>query len=474
MGGTKARVSAAAILAGAISLTGCSTIGGMFSSSSDVPVGQTGNVSGFLGGVVADEPQAALAGRTVLSAGGNAADAATAIGFTLAVTLPSRAGLGGGGACLVYNPSTTGPGGGAPEAVMFTSVAPANPGAADRPAGVPMVARGLFAMQARYGSRPVETLIVPAEQYARFGVPVSRALLRDLAVVAGPLSADPGARQTFFPNGSPIAEGQTLLQPELGGTIAQLRLSGVGDLYQGLIARRLAEGMPSVGGGLTVADMRNALPRVAPPLIVNATGYDKVAFLPAPEAGGVATAAAAIALVKQPGNIENARQLSINTAAAFRRGGVAAESLLAENPPPGTLGPLPASTTFGAVDQYGGAVMCAESMGNLFGTGRVAPGTGILLAASPAKTPQPLLSLAMMYAPTGQAFRAMAGGSGQEGAPLAAALGLAAGLTGKLPAIPPEPGRANVIACPSYLPPNSASCRWAADPRSLGLAAGSN
>ena len=66
---------------------------------------------------------------------------------------------------------------------------------------------------------PFEGLIVPAEQLARFGTPASRALVRDIALVAGPLLADPNARAVFSQNGTPLAEGQTLLQPDLAATL---------------------------------------------------------------------------------------------------------------------------------------------------------------------------------------------------------------------------------------------------------------
>src|ERR1700710_2630552 len=89
----------AGVLALGLLVASCSAL----TSVKDTMLGTSsggGPIEGFLGGVTADEPRAVLAGRQVLASGGNAADAATAVAFALAVTLPSRAGLGGGGACV--------------------------------------------------------------------------------------------------------------------------------------------------------------------------------------------------------------------------------------------------------------------------------------------------------------------------------------------------------------------------------------
>ena len=188
------------VLALGLATAGCSTldtaansVGNAITGGGGPPPGTPGYVSGFLGGVSADEPRAALVAREVLSGGGTAAEAAVAAAFMLSVTLPSRAGLGGGGACLAYDPDKASVNGGVPEAVLFVPPpgggSAAGPGA--RPAAVPMMARGLYALFARYGRRPFESLTIYAEQSARFGIPVSRALARDLAVVAGPLAGDP-------------------------------------------------------------------------------------------------------------------------------------------------------------------------------------------------------------------------------------------------------------------------------------------
>jgi gamma-glutamyltranspeptidase/glutathione hydrolase len=472
-------IRTAILLTALLSGTACSTFNSVkneFFGGSNVAQDGPERITGFIGAVVADEPLAALAGREVLALGGNAADAAVAVGFTLAVTLPSRAGLGSGGACLAYNPSRDGPGQGSPEAILFTPRAPQGvPAGADRPAAVPMLPRGMFALHARYGSKPFEGLLGSAEQMARFGVPISRTLVRDIALVAGPLSQDPNARAVFTPGGRPLQEGATLRQPDLGATISSLRTAGVGDLYQGALARKLEQASRLAGGPLSLNELRAALPQTGGPLVVQA-GRDMVAFLPPPADGGLAAAAAFQSLQKNPADMAAAQARAVGAALQNRSSGGDPRAILAAAPSGGSLPVLPASTAFTVLDRNGNAVTCALTMDNLFGTGRIAPGTGLLLAASPTTYGMPLLSAGIVWNANVRGFRAEVGGSGQEGAALAVAVGLTNALNSNraMPVAVPEPGRANAIACSRYLPDSDGSCNWATDPRGSGLAAASN
>lgn len=466
----------AALLALALLLPACGTLesaGNALGGGNQPQAGEQGFVRGFLGGVAAEEPRAALVARNILSAGGSAADAAVAAGFTMAVTLPSRAGLGGGGACLVLNPRR-----GDVEAIVFPpGQRVAAPMGADRPAAVPMMARGLFALHARSGRRPFEELLAPAEQAARLGTEVSRALALDLAAVAGPLLADPYAAAIFGPSGQPLATGERLVQPDLGATIGTLRTAGVGDLYQGGLARRMEEASAPAGGGLTAAELRAGLPRVVPPLQIR-VGSDLVSFLPPPADGGLAAAAAFGAL--QAGatpQAADARGLAV--ARAWRQQGGDPAALLAASVPAETAPPLlPASAGLVVIDRDGMAVSCAFTMNNLFGTGRVAPGTGVLLAAAPGigQVQPPLLAAAIAHNANIRAFRAAVAGSGQQMAPIAVALPLAQALRGAdaptAVAGVPEPGRAQLLTCTNYLPGRPEACTGATDPRGAGLALG--
>ncbi|MGC8477508.1 MAG: gamma-glutamyltransferase [Acetobacteraceae bacterium] len=430
------------------------------------PLGAPAAATGpFQGAVVAPEPEAALVGRQVLAAGGDAADAAVAMGFTLAVTLPSRVGLGGSGACLSFTP------GGMPRAVLFPpQPAPLPPAAAaDRPAALPGFARGMYLLHATAGHLPFGPLLRPAADAARRGVPVSRVLAADLRVVATPLLADPAARALFAgPDGAPLRAGQVLRDPALAATLQRLGRVGVGDLYQGLLSRLLVQDAAAAGGPMTAAGLRATRAWLAAPIVLPA-GRARAAFLPPPADGGLAAAAAFQALRAAPSGLAAAQARALAVAAAWRAGQGAPAALLADaNLPAAGLGPLPASTSFLAVDRKGGAVACATTMGNLFGTGRVLPQLGFLLGASPARTPPPLLAAAMAWDPGRKRLLAAVAGSGQDGAGMAVGAALADALASGVP-MPrpvPAPGRAQVILCPH----GAARCTAAHDPRGFGLA----
>lgn len=470
------------ILAGlaALGLGGCETLASLnpFAGAGPQP-GTPGFVRGFLGGVATEDPAAALVARNVLAAGGSAVDAAVAAGFTMAVTLPSRVGLGGGGACLVFDPAKAGV-----EAVVF----PAGPRSlvppgSDRPAAVPLLARGLFAVHTRLPRRPFEELVAPAEQAARFGSEVSRALADDLAAVAGPLLADPNARAVFArPDGQPRAAGDPLTQPELAATLGALRIGGVGDLHQGQLARRLEEASAQAGGGLTIDELRAALPALLPPLLLPARGPDRIAFLPPPADGGLAAAGSWSALAAGQSAVQ-AQDRGLAVAAAARQGlGQGQPQALLGQPlsPASDMQLLPASAGLVVFDRDGAAVSCAFSLNNLFGTGRMVPGMGFLMAAAPnTGTVRPaLLSAALAYNPNLRAFRLAAAGSGQQAAPMAVAGPAWQQLMrGVLPAeavaqAVPEPGRVQLGACLNYLPGPPGRCTAVTDPRGNGVALG--
>ena len=375
-------------------------------------VGTVGHVRGFLGGAAADEPRAALIARDVLSAGGGAVDAAVALYFTLAVTLPSSASLGGGGACVVFDKKSK-----TIEALDFLARAPARIGpSAARPSAVPMNPRGMFALHAKYGRLRWEQLVSPAANLARFGNPLSRALARDLYAAEGPLAADRESRRIFTrPDGSIVREGDIIEQLDLAVVLSLVRRAP-GAFYSGPFARKLVKAVKEAGGTLTIEDLRSAFPKWRPTVAVN-NGLLTAHFAPTP--AGVTAAQMWTALTKvesyRSAGQEERPHLFAETAMRVFAGRAAwsADGLNIEGPlddlvslphveammsgyssdrhrPAASLKPPPArrrdqgaATSFVVADRNGSAVACAFSMNNLFGTGRIAPGTGIMLAAAP-------------------------------------------------------------------------------------------
>lgn len=385
-------------------------------TQAELSKGTIGYVAGAFGVVSSEEPQAALVARDILSAGGTAADAATAMGFTLAVTMPSAGSLGGGGVCLVRSSR-----GGKPEVIDFLPRAPKSiPSDTERPSAVPATPRGLFLIHSRYGTLSWEQVISPAEKLARFGFNVPRALAMPLGQVADALLRDRQAASVFQrKDGGILQEGDFLKQPELAAVLGGFRSRGVGDFYLGNDAAALVKAVVEAGGSLSVDDLRDYRPIERSPLSFDWEKRTTWHFAGPPSAGG-AVAAEMMAILMHGARFEKAdgplrehllaeaakrafadRMKNMQADGTYRSdaAGLVAESYvtkLSDGIADDKATPLaslvqspvdwpetPAAVSFAVIDMRGGAAACTLTMNNIFGNGRMLPGYGIMMAAAP-------------------------------------------------------------------------------------------
>lgn len=422
--------------------------------SSDSPTHKHFSFASPNGGiVVADEPQAALIGRDILARGGNAVDAATASAFALSVTLPSRASLGGGGACLV-SPSHK-------EARAFLFLPPPASGTGTRPAGVPMMARGLYMMQVHYGHVQFADLLTPAINLSHYGFTVSQTLSDDLNAVRIPLSADDIALSTFGKNdGSLVQTGDLLTQPRLTAFLSRLKLIGVGDLYNGALSEVFTTEANQAGAGLSRNDLRQSLPQEEAPLTLD-DGHYHFTFLPPPADGGLGVAMAYKYHIPAEEAVSAWRMQNLESQRA-------AQNALKNKtlPSGGALPPLPASSSLIVTDRTGMVVACNFSENNLFGTGRIAGSTGIVLAASPINYPKPLLNATILHESTTGKLVAALASSGQNDAAQETANALSNITAHQNPRLHhTQDGQLNLIDC------SGQTCQGSVDSASHGLSA---
>ncbi|CAN0426652.1 unnamed protein product, partial [Discosporangium mesarthrocarpum] len=505
------------IFASILVLSGC---------TSDAPeTGDLGFVEGFLGGVMADEPRAALIGRDTLSAGGSAVDALVAAYFTMAVTLPGTAGIGGGGVCIVYDPTLE-----RADAFEFLPGAPSSP---DARFAIPGNVRGMFAVHARYGILNWQSLLLPAERLARDGYPVSRAFAREIDANAARLEQHPETARALGVVQSAIREATLLEQFQLSTMLSAIRVRGAGDFYQGASARQFVEAVRQAGGEITLEDMRAYLPRLQAPLtakVDNDTYYvsggggivagrvltmlmHDTLYADADDGGArahllVETSRRAYAAAASGGEISISRDTAAQLMAGYDADRRSAAPAGADAlPEAGAASQNGASLV--AVDQYGQVAACGFTMGAPFGTAVLAPGTGILLApadAASASVSQPA-AMAVVNLVSEQTFFGAAIGGGSpvslartaadvrlRGVPVDAAIAAARlydparpdtvfhepemepGAAERLGALGyplesvPKLGRINGFYCPDGLP-RTPVCAFVSDPRGFGLAA---
>jgi gamma-glutamyltranspeptidase / glutathione hydrolase len=251
--------------------------------------------------VVAEEPDAADVGVNVLKRGGNAIDAAVAVGFALAVTHPFAGNIGGGGFMLIRFA------GGRSTFIDFREQAPArasrdmyldasgNPTSDTidgwRAAGVPGTVRGFELAQSKYGRRKWAEVIAPAIKLARRGFPVPTTMVKSLEAESSRLEKDPESRRILLNNGQNFKEGDRLTQPELAKTLARIARNGPREFYEGETGQRLASEMAADGGLVTLDDLRNYRAVERTPLTgsYQSRKYGELAILtaPPPSSGGI-------------------------------------------------------------------------------------------------------------------------------------------------------------------------------------------
>ncbi|NJK99777.1 MAG: gamma-glutamyltransferase [Spirulinaceae cyanobacterium SM2_1_0] len=256
-------------------------------------------VMGVAGMVASQEAIASRVGRSILAAGGNAVDAAVAIGLALAVTLPRAGNLGGGGFMLIHPAATR-------ETIaldyrekaplaasreMFLDAAgnadPEQSRDSHLAVGVPGTVAGFALALARYGTFTWAEVLQPAIALAEQGFPVSQDLHESLAFARARLSRSPASRAAFFkPDGSLYAIGETLVQPDLARTLRLLASEGPSAFYQGAIALAIADDMAANGGLITQADLARYQPVIRQPVRGRYRGYD-IESMPPPSSGGV-------------------------------------------------------------------------------------------------------------------------------------------------------------------------------------------
>jgi gamma-glutamyltranspeptidase/glutathione hydrolase len=266
----------------------------------DDHIGQAQTVVAKNGMVVAQEAIAARIGAAVLEQGGNAVDAAVAVGFALAVTYPRAGNLGGGGFMLIHLASGT------DTAVDYRETAPAaitrgsfldTQGNADPQKsrdsalaiGVPGTVEGLAFAEQRYGSRhfTLAELIAPALKLAREGTPVTD----DIADVSGNmlerLKRWPSTAKIFLkPDGTPLTPGEPLVQSDLANVLEAIATDGPNAFYRGPIAEKIAAAVQAAGGVMTVDDLLGYSAYEREPVRGTYRGYDVVS-MPPPSSGGV-------------------------------------------------------------------------------------------------------------------------------------------------------------------------------------------
>lgn len=380
------------------------------------------------GMVATQEALASDIGLKILKDGGNAVDAAVAVGFALAVTLPRAGNIGGGGFMMVYDAKQ-----GKTVALDYREKAPSS---ASRDmyldkdgnavsdlsryhglaVGVPGTVAGLLKALEDHGTMSRGQVMAPAIALAENGIEVTAGLSESLEALSDRLQKWPSTKKIFFkPDGSVYQPGELLRQPELAKSLKLIAAKGSDGFYKGETARKLVKAVNEAGVNMSLQDLANykAIARV--PVKGDYRGYEIVS-MPPPSSGGIhivqilnilegyplkdygQNSAQTIHLMSEAMQLayaDRAEYLGDSDFIDVPASGLTSQayadklrSLINPNKatPAATIkanNPLPyesdQTTHFSIVDKDGNAVANTYTLNFSYGTGLVAEGTGILL-----------------------------------------------------------------------------------------------
>jgi gamma-glutamyltranspeptidase / glutathione hydrolase len=257
---------------------------------------------------VSNSPEASAAAVEILRAGGNAVDAAVALGFALAVTWPEAGNIGGGGYTVVQMAD------GRTAALDYREIAPlaatrnmyldATGKLTDKSvvghlaSGVPGAVAGLSALLERHGTMSLAQVLQPAIRLARDGFVVDTALAGSIGRARALVNRFHPSTP-YFPSGVPLEAGERLVQPDLARTLEAIAARGPAAFYRGWVADSLVGEMTRGGGIITRDDLARYTPVWRTPIRTRFRQYGLLAMPPS-SSGGVTMAEALNILAHDP------------------------------------------------------------------------------------------------------------------------------------------------------------------------------
>ena len=401
--------------------------------SNDLPIVEYGSINHPViddeGMVVSQRMIASKVGAQILAQGGNAVDAAVATGLALAVVLPRAGNLGGGGFMVIYLKEKD-----KTIAIDYREKAPSaatrdlfldENGDYDRKkaqfsllsAGVPGSVAGFHHALTRYGTLSWEEVLQPAITLAENGFVIPHDLANTLASkrYRDRLSADPAASKVFFKKNKEIySAGEILVQKDLAWTLKQLSQNGPEAFYSGDIAKLIVKEMERNGGLITLQDLKNYNVAERQPLVGDYKGYKVVSMPPSSSGGthliqmlnmledfpikemgfGSADTIHILAEVMKRAYADRSKYLGDSDFYKVPSSLISKEYAKALNKEisldqvtpsnevsPGNPYPYesPDTTHFSVMDSYGNAVSNTYTLNFSYGSGKMIPGTGMLI-----------------------------------------------------------------------------------------------